>query len=202
MKLFFAPQSCALASLITLEEIGLPYDLVRVDLGQGAQRGPEFLAVNPKGRVPALATDRGVLTETPAILTFLAQSFPAAGLLPDDVFDAARVQEINAYLCSTVHVSHAHRRRGARWSDDPAVIEALKLKVAQNMGDHFAYLEGRFAGPWAMGAQYTIADPYLFVLSGWLAGDGVDLARFPRIAGHFAAMNARPAVERALELQG
>lgn len=202
MKLYYAPNSCALASLIVLEEIGVPYEPVRLDFGQGAQRQPGFLAVNPKGRVPALATDRGVLTETPAILNFLAQSYPAAGLLPEDVFDVARVQETNAYLCSTVHVSHAHKRRGARWSDDPVVIEALKLKVPQNMGDHFAYLEGRFAGPWVLGARYSIADPYLYVLSSWTEGDGVDLARFPGIAGHFAAMNARPAVQRALAVQG
>lgn len=202
MKLYYAPNTIALASLITLEETGAAYEPVRLDFAAAAQRGADYLAINPKGRVPALVTDRGVLTETTAILTFLAQSHPAAGLLPQDAFEFARVQEFNAYLCSTVHVSHAHLRRGARWSDDPVVIDALRLKVPQNIGDHFAYLEARFVGPWVLGAAYSIADPYLYVLSGWTKGDGVDLARFPRIAGHFAAMNARPAVQRALAVQG
>ena len=202
MKLYYTPNTIALASLITLEEIGAVYEPLRVDFSIGGQKTPEYLAVNPKGRVPALVTDHGVLTETPAILTFLAQSFPDAGLLPEDVFAAARVKEFNAYLCSTVHVSHAHRMRGGRWSDEPVVIEALKLKVTENIGDHFAYLEGRFAGPWVMGDAYSIADPYQYVLSEWTRGDGVDLARFPRLSGLFAAMNARPAVQRALAVQG
>lgn len=201
MQLHYAPNSIALASLIALEETGVPYTPLRVDFGRNAQRSPDYLAVNPKGRVPALVMPQGILTETPAILTWLAQSFPDARLLPDDPWQIARVHELNAYLCATVHVSHAHKRRSARWSDDPAVIAALPLKVAQNMADHFAYLESRFTGPWALGEAYTIADPYLFTLSGWLTGDGVDIARFPGIARHHAAMTARPAVRRALALQ-
>ena len=202
MQLHYAPNTIALASLITLEEIGAPYAAIRVDFSQKAQSAAPYLGINPKGRVPTLVTEHGILTETPAILNFLAQSHPAAGLLPSDPWEAARVQELNAYLCSTVHVSHAHKWRGARWSDDPAVIAALLLKVAANMADHFAYLEARFTGPWAMGPAYSIADPYLFVIAGWLAGDGVALDRFPNIARHRAAMAARPAVQRALALQG
>lgn len=202
MQLHYAPNTVALASLIALEEIGAPYTTLRLDFRQNAQRSDAYLAVNPKGRVPALVTDHGVLTETPAILTWLGQSFPAANLLPPDPFGFARVQELMAYLCSTVHVSHAHKSRSGRWSDDPAVIEALKLKVPQNMGDHFAYLEDRFPGPFAMGEQYTIADSYLFAICTWLPGDGVDIARFPRIAAHFARMQDRPATRRALALQG
>lgn len=197
MRLYFAPDTVARASLIVLEEIGVPFEAVQVDFKRGAQRGAEYLGINPKGRVPSLVTGQGVLTETPAILTYLAQQFPAAQLLPADLFQAAQVQEFCAYLCATVHVSHAHRVRGARWSDDPAVIAGLKVKVAQNMGDHFAYLEGRYGGPWVMGS-YSVADPYLFVVAGWLGSDGVDIARFPKIAAHHAAMIARPAVQRAL----
>lgn len=198
MQLYFAPDTIARASLIVLEEIGAPYVAVKVDLSQGAQRAAAYLAVNAKGRVPALVTEAGVLTETPAILTYLAARYPEAGLMPADPFRAAQVQEICAYLCSTVHVAHAHRLRGARWSDDPAVIEGMKVKVRQNMGDHFACLERRFVGPWVMGGAYSVADPYLFVIAGWLEFDGVDLAQFPQIAAHHAAMRARPAVQRVL----
>ena len=200
LTLWYTPGTCALASLIVLEEVGADYRPVKIDFAKGEQRAPEFLAVNPKGRVPALDTGHGILTETPAILPYLGQTFPQAGLLPPDPLGLARMNELLSYLSSTVHVSHAHRLRGARWSDDTAVIEALKLKVATNMADHFAYLEGRFDGPWAMGAQYTVADSYLYVLEGWLKGDGVDIARFPKIAAHFARMGDRPAVARAAAL--
>jgi glutathione S-transferase len=201
LQLHFAPGTIALVSLIVLEEAGAPYTPVRLDFAAGAQRSDAYLHLNPKGRVPILVTDHGSLTETPAILTYLAATHPQAALTPADPFAAARVHELMTYLCSTVHPSHAHMRRGARWSDDPAVIEALKIKVPQNMADHFAYLEDRFAGPWAMGADYTLADPYLFVLAGWLGGDGVDIARFPKIAAHHARMGNRPAVRRALAIQ-
>src|SRR6185437_8440173 len=121
IKLFYAPHACSLASHITLEEAGVPYTAVRVDFVKSEQRQPEYLAINPKGRVPALVTDRGILTETPAILAFIAQSYPQAALAPlDDPFALAQVQAFNSYLCSTVHVAHAHRVRGNRWADDPA----------------------------------------------------------------------------------
>jgi glutathione S-transferase len=200
LTLWYTPGTCALASLIVLEETGAAYDARRVDFAKGEQRSDDFLKVNPKGRVPALDTGRGILTETPAIVTFLGQTFPDAGLLPPDALGLARLHELLSYLSSTVHVSHAHRLRGARWADDPAVVEALKRKVAQNMADHFAYLESRFEGPWAMGGQYTVADSYLYVLEGWLKGDGVDIAGFPKIAAHFARMGERPAVARAAAL--
>jgi glutathione S-transferase len=201
MQLHYHKDTIALVVLIALEDVGAAYDPVRLDFSAGAQRSDHYLALNPKGRVPTLVTDHGTLTETPAILTWIAATHPQAALMPSDPFAAARVQELMAYLCSTVHPSHAHLRRGSRWSDDPAVIEALKIKVPTNMADHFAYLEGRFDGPWAMGAAYSAADPYLFVLAGWLGGDGVDIARFPRIAAHHARMLDRPAVRRALAVQ-
>jgi glutathione S-transferase len=201
MQLHYAPGTIALVSLITLEEAGADYTPVRLDFAAGEQRSGDYLNVNPKGRVPALAAESGVLTETPAILTWIAATHPQAALMPADPFAAARVQELMAYLCSTVHPSHAHRTRGSRWSDDPAVIEALKIKVPQNMADHFTYLENRFAGPWAMGPDYSVADPYLFVLAGWLGNDGVDITGFPKIAGHQARMLSRPAVQRAIALE-
>ena len=201
MEFYFAPNTVALASLITLEETGAPYQARRLDFSQSEQQSADYRRVNPKGRVPALVTSRGTLTETPAILTWLGQSYPDAGLLPSDRFAFAKLQEVMAYLCSTVHVSHAHKRRGWRWSDDPAVVAALSVKVTQNMADHFAYLEARFDGPYVMGAQFTVADPYLFVIAGWLEGDGVDIAGFPGIAAHFADIAKRPSVQRALAIQ-
>ena len=182
MKFFFAPATCALASRIALEEAGADYEPVRIDFKSGQQRSPDYLAVNPKGRVPALVTERGTLTETPAILLYVAQSYPAARLAPlDDAFALAQVQAVNSYLCSTVHVAHAHRMRGHRWvdADDAASLAAMKKKVPQSVGDCFALIERDvLQGPWVLGERYTISDPYLFTLAQWLEGDGVTARAF------------------------
>ena len=200
LKLFLAANTCALASHIALEEAGATHEIVRVDFRANEQRKPEYLAINPKGRVPALATGRGILTETPAILAFIAQSFPAARLAPlDDPYEFARVQAFNSYLCSTVHVAHAHRMRGLRWADEPEAHLAMQRKVPQAVGDCFALIEREmFEGPWVMGNDYTVCDGYLFTLSQWLVGDGVDINRTPKIAEHFKRVGERPAVRKAV----
>jgi glutathione S-transferase len=200
LKFYFAPGTCALASRITLEEAGAQYEPVRVDFASTQQRSPEYLKVNPKGRVPALVTDRGILTETPAILAYVAQTHPKANLAPlDDVFAFAQVQSFNSYLCSTVHVAHAHRMRGYRWADDPAAIKAMQQKVPQSVGECFGLIENEmFKGPWVMGENFTVCDPYLFTLTRWLKADGVDSARFARVHAHMLLMADRPAVQRAL----
>jgi glutathione S-transferase len=203
LRLFYAQNTCALASHIALEEAHASYEAVRVDFRANEQRKPEYLAINPKGRVPALATERGILTETPAILAFVAQRYPAARLAPlDDAFDFARVQAFNSYLCSTVHVAHAHRLRGYRWADDPAAIAEMQRKVPTTVGECFELIETTMlAGPWVMGEAYTICDPYLFTIAQWLDGDGVDVNRFPKVVALQKRMNERPAVQRALAMQ-
>jgi glutathione S-transferase len=203
LKLFWAPHTCALASHIALEEAQANYTLARVDFRANEQRKPPYLAINPKGRVPALVTDRGTLTETPAILAFVAQTFPKASLAPlEDPFAFAKVQAFISYLCSTVHVAHAHRMRGYRWADDPAAIKEMQRKVPQTVGECFALIEADMvAGPWVMGSAYTICDPYLFTLAQWLDGDGVDIARFPKVADHSQRMSQRPAVTKAIAME-
>jgi glutathione S-transferase len=200
LKLFYAAHTCALASHIALEEAGATYETARVDFRADEQKKPEYLAINPKGRVPALVTEQGILTETPAILAFVAQSFPKARLAPlDDPFAFAQVQAFNSYLCSTVHVAHAHRMRGHRWVDDPAAIKEMQRKVPQTVGECFELIEREMlAGPWVTGSAYTICDPYLFTLAQWLDGDGVDRARFPKVQDHFKRMSERPAVKKAI----
>jgi glutathione S-transferase len=200
LTLFYAPNTCSLASHIALEEAGAAFEATRLNFAEGDQRKPDYLKVNPKGRVPALITGHGILTETPAILAYIAQTCPGANLAPlDDPFKFAQIQAFNSYLCSTVHVAHAHRLRGSRWSDDPAAIESMKLKVSQNMGDCFNIIEREyFKGPWVMGEAYTICDPYLYTVATWLESDGVDPARFPKVLGHRNRMAERAAVKKAL----
>jgi glutathione S-transferase len=200
LTLYYSPGSCALASHIALEEAGADYKTVRLDFSQNEQRKPEYLAVNPKGRVPALVTEQGILTESPAILVYVAQRFPQAKLAPlDDPFAFARLQSFNSYLCSTVHVAHAHRMRGTRWVDDPAALEAMKKKVPQTVGEAFQLIERHmFEGPWVLGKTFSVCDGYLFTMMGWLAGDGVDMATLPRLREHYQRIQERPAVKKVL----
>jgi glutathione S-transferase len=201
LTLFHAPGTCSLASLITLNEAEIEHQVHVVKFAVGEQRTPEYLAVNPKGRVPALKTERGILTETPAILLYLAQIAPQVGLAPlSDPFALGELQAFNAYLASTVHVAHAHRPRGSRWADEESSIEDMKRRVPGNMTECFNLIEASFKGPWVMGDTYTIADPYLYTLCTWLAGDGVDVANFPRVHDHFKRMGERPAVKKALSV--
>lgn len=200
LKLFYALNTCALASHIALEEAGARYESVRLNFANADQTKPEYLAVNPKGRVPALVTDRGIITETPAILVYIAQTHPQAKLAPlDDPFALAKMQAFNSYLCSTVHVAHAHQRRGKRWANLDASIADMQSKVQENMTACFELIEREmFAGPWVMGKDYSVADGYLYTIELWLEGDKVDVARFPKVHDHFQRMSARPAVQRVL----
>jgi glutathione S-transferase len=161
IKLYYAANTCSLASHIALEDAGADYSTVRISFTAEEQRKPEYLAINPKGRVPALVTDRGILTETPAILAFIAQSFSRARLAPlDDPFSFAQVQAVNSYLCSTLHVAHSHRMRGYRWADEPAAIEAMQRKVPESVAACYDLIEHNMLGePWVMGGTYTICDP-------------------------------------------
>src|SRR6266478_7603968 len=142
IKLFYAVHTCSLASHIALEEVGAEYSTVRIDFASNEQRKPEYLAINPKGRVPAMVTDRGILTETPAMLAFIAQSFPQARLAPlDDAFAFAQIQAFNSYLCATVHVAHAHKMRGARWATEETSFADMKRMVPKTVGACFALIE-------------------------------------------------------------
>lgn len=200
LTLYTARGSCGTASHIALEESGLPFEVRLLDLAAGDQRHPDYLKINPKGRVPALITSSGILTESPAILSYIAAMATAVQLAPkDDPFALAALHSFNAYIASTVHVAHAHGRRGSRWADGPEAIAAMQAKVTENMRACFLLIEDEYLkGEWVMGSAYTIADPYLFTMAGWLKGDGVDIAEFPKVADHYARMLQRPAVQRAL----
>jgi glutathione S-transferase len=202
LKLYYAAHTCSLATHIVLEEVGADYSTVRVDFATEQQKSPDYLKVNPKARVPALVTDRGILTETPAMLVYVAQRFPQARLAPmDDPFFFAQIQSFNSYLCSHVHVAHAHRMRGHRWvdADDAHSIAAMQRKVPESVGAGFELIERELLkGPWVMGDQYTVCDPYLFTLAQWLEKDGVDLARIPRVVDHRRRMSERPGVKKAI----
>lgn len=203
LTLYFSPGSCSRACHVALEESGLAYEGKRINFAENQQRSPDYLKLNPKGRVPALVTPKGILTEAPAIMSYVAQTAPDAKLAPlSDPFEFARMQAFNSYIASTVHVAHAHGRRGTRWANQEASLEDMKAKMPQVMTDCFTLIENEMlTGPWVLGSDYSVADGYLFVMSGWLKGDGVDVAKFPKVHDHYMRMQERPAVKRALEAE-
>jgi glutathione S-transferase len=194
-----AAHTCGQAVHIALEEAQADYDLVLLNFAATQQRSPDYLAINPKGRVPALVTQHGVLTETPALLVFIAQRFEQARLAPlHDAFAFARMQEFNSYLASTVHVAHAHGRRANRWADDESAMAAMRAKMPANMTACAQHLESLLTGPYVLGDDYSVADAYLFTVAGWLPADGVDMSALPRLSAHQQRIGQRAAVQRAL----
>lgn len=192
MQLYYAPNTIALASLILCEEAGIDVTPTRVDFANSEQTKPDYAKVNPKGRVPALVTDQGILTETIAILEYLAPD-----MVPADPWDAARMREMMTYLASTMHVNHAHKMRGHRWADQDTSHADMTAKVPETMTASCAYVESKLIGPFVMGETLTLADPYLFTVCTWLEGDGVDVSAFPKITAFRAAMEARASVKKA-----
>ena len=134
------------------------------------------------------------------MLAFVAQSFPEAMLAPlNNAFEFAELQSFTSYLCSTVHVAHAHRVRGYRWAYEATSFADMQRKVPEAVGACFDLIETRMLkGPWVMGQDYTIADPYLFTIAQWLEADGVNLERIPRVIEHRERMLSRSSVRRAI----
>lgn len=204
MKLFYSPNACSRAVHIALVDAGAEFEPVQVDLPGGEQRTPEYRAINPKGRVPVLVTDRGPLTEVLAILAYVGQAYPEARLAPlDDAFAMGELHALNSFLASSVHVTFAHYFRGPRYAEGPAAHEAMKAKVPPTLHEHFTVLEDRMRGPWALGEIYSVADPYLFLMGAWLsrAETFPALSRYPKLADHAKRMRERPAVQKVIAFE-
>lgn len=212
--LYYAPGACSLASHIALEETGTPFETVRLDLAKGDQRAAEYLAVNERGRVPALVQgglqeglqEGWVLTENTAILRHVARLHPEAGLWPEDSRDQARADEWLAWLSTNHHIAYAHVRRPERYTADEDAFPAIAAKGADTCGDLFTMTDVKLSnGGWALGHRYSVVDPYLLLFWTWGRGPalGFDMAeRFPHWTAHARAMAARPAVRAVFAREG
>ncbi|MEQ6203244.1 glutathione S-transferase family protein [Sulfitobacter sp. HNIBRBA2951] len=197
MKLYYANGTISIAAAIALLEAGIDHDLARLDFAEGAQTKPEYLKLNPKGRVPALGLENGtVLTETGAILEYIAAIAPEANLVPSAPEDAAHMRSVMYYIASTLHVAHAHKMRGHRWADSPDSHADMTAKIPETMTACATYVERDcLRGAYVCGGTLSLADAYLFVACCWLAGDGVDVAAFPKITAFLERMGARDSVK-------
>lgn len=195
MQLYYAPGTISVAVAIALEEAGLDYEAIKISFADKEQLSPAYAQINPKARVPALAVEGGILTETGALLDYIADIAPAAGLRPSDPVLLARMREVMYYLASTMHVNHAHKLRGARWAKERASWKDMQKQVPQTMAASCAHLsQYGLRGPFVLGDSLSLADCYLYVVCTWLDGDGVTLAEFPKIQSFMTAMEQRDLV--------
>ena len=195
MELYFAPKTISIVAVIALEDAQLDHELIKVDFGSAEQRGEAYGRINPKGRVPALVTNNGILTEVGAILEYIAALVPEQELIPDSPYSAAKMREAMFYLASTMHVNHAHKMRGHRWADQTSSWDDMTAKVPETMAQSCDYIEHSVLnGPYVLGQKYSLADPYLYVISTWLEGDGVEPSAYPKLSTFIQAMEQRSAV--------
>ena len=197
LKLYYAPGTISIAVAIGLEEAGLAYEPIKVDFASGAQTKPDYLAINPKGRVPALVTSGGtILTETGALLDYIAALAPDKALVPGDPEQAAHMRSVMYYMASTMHVAHAHKMRGSRWADQQSSFDDMKAKVPQTVAACAEYVQSDcLRGPYVMGDKFSIADAYTFMVCNWMDGDGVPPSDFPAIDTFLKAMERRDSVK-------
>ncbi|OED48483.1 glutathione S-transferase [Rhodobacteraceae bacterium (ex Bugula neritina AB1)] len=195
MQLYYAPRTISVAVAIALEEAGVTYETVKLDFATKEQSGPAYAQINPKGRVPALAVEGGILTETGALLEYVADMAPEASLRPQDPVLQARMREVMFYLASTMHINHAHKLRGARWAKERSSWKDMQKMVPQTMAESCSYLsQYGLRGPFVLGENVSLADCYLYVVCTWLEGDGVTVADFPKIQNFMTAMEQRDSV--------
>jgi glutathione S-transferase len=203
LQLHFAPDTCARVPLIALEEVGNPYTLEVVAFMKGQHLSPEYLALNPKGKVPTLVVDREPLTENVAILTWLADRFPDSNLLPrtDDSLSRARVVSDLAYCASGLHPIVTRLRIPQYFCDTPDGVTRVFEMAESAMRPNFALIEARLAqGRWWYGDRWSIVDAYINWVWFRVSGTAFKKEEFVNFARHDIDMKQRPAVARALAI--
>jgi glutathione S-transferase len=205
LRLFYSPGACSLVSHVALEEAGASFEAVRVAIAEGSHRRPDYLAVNPRGLIPALEIDGRVYAETIALLTLIDRLHPSAGLLPaHDPLALARTYQLLSYFATTVHIigfKPVFRvRRGDLGPPPDAATQAADREVLRGyLGEVEALLAH---GEWLLGDRYSAADAYPLTFLRWARRQDFDMSGFTHWRAHAGRMLRRPAVLRALATEG
>lgn len=201
LTLYYCPGACSMASHIAIEETGAPYEAKPIALAKGEHMQPEYLnTVNARGKVPALRTDDGVLTENVGILTYLARSYPDAKLLPTDPLGTARALSHMAYLSNTVHPAFTHIMRPGRFATDKSAHDNLKATGRDNFWKLLQEIDGLLAGKdYVLGSTYSAADGYTLVFYGWGLRIGLPVGELKNYTALKDRLKQRPAVHKILE---
>jgi len=203
LKLFYSPGACSLVPHIALEEAGAEFAALRIPIAEGGHLSAEYLAINPHARLPALDTERGVITENIAVVNFLADRFGAAGSVPrGDPYAAARCNELLGWFSSSVHIAFAEVWRGSRFTDDEKLWPALEAGGRKVLARQFDEIEALCVDDWLAPGGFSAADSYALTFLRWAKRIGFDVARYPQWAALAGRALERPAVGRALEREG
>ena len=203
LKLFYSPGACSIVSHIALYEAGADFEAVRVMLADGEQLKPEYLAINPHARVPALATDDGVVTEQIAVVNYIADTFGKEGSVPrGDAYAAAKCNELLGWFASTVHIAFAEIFRPTRFVTDETAHDAVIQGGRVALLKHFDEIDGKCGDGWITGGTFTAADSYLLIFFRWGKRLEFDMSRYSRWAALVDRVLDRPAVARTLEAEG
>lgn len=204
MKFFYSPGACSLASHIALLETGAPFELSKVPVADKSNRRPEYLAVNPRAFIPALAVDDWIMTENAAIMLFLAQRYPEARLLPAEPAALAKALEWLLWQSSTAHPAFAHLWRPERFVDAPEAQEIVKKAAIDRVRAAGEEIEAWLKrNDYAAGLSFSAADGMFLVLYRWLwrAGEVVDERTFPAWTRYVERLGERLSVRQALETE-
>ncbi len=203
IKLYYSPGACSLAAHIVIEEVGVPYETQRLNFAEGDQRKPEYLRINPRGRVPALVVDGEVLTENIGILAYFGGGYPQAGLWPEKTWDQAKLVSTLGWFSNTVHPAYGHVVRSERYVDDEAAKEAIKVKGRASFWAYLEEIDRLLAGrKWCIANQYTVADPYLLVFYRWANRQKLPVSELKNYRALIDRLLARPAVQKVMADEG
>ncbi len=203
LKLYYSPGACSLVPHIALEEAGVEFIALRIPIADGGHLTPEYLAINPHARLPALGTDEGIITENIAVLNFLADRFGAAGSVPrGDAYAAARCNELLGWFSSSVHIAFAEVWRGGRFTDDEKLWPALEAGGRKVLHQQFNEIEALCADEWLVPSGYSGADGYALTFLRWAKRIDFDIALYPQWLALVGRVLERPAVKRALQREG
>lgn len=203
LTLYYAPDTCARVTMIALDEAALPYDPKLISFVRGDHRSDWFRALNPRGRVPTLVVDGAPLTENLAILQWLADACPQAGLLPEanGAFEAARSLADLAWCAAGLHPIVTRMRLPHFFCDRPEAAANVRALAEAAITAEFLLIEARLAaGPWWYGERWSIIDAYINWIWFRVTGCGLDASAFPRLQDHERRLSGRPSVRRVLDI--
>jgi glutathione S-transferase len=203
IKLYYAPGACSLASHIALEEVGVPYDTQKMNLAEGDQKKPEYLRLNPRGRVPTLVVDDQVLTENVGIMTYLGGGYPQAGIWPKKTWDQGKLVSTLAWLSNAVHPTYGHLVRPERYATGDAAKEDIQAKGKASFQGYLEEVDKLLAGQkWSIANQYTVADGYLLVFYRWANRQKMPVRDLKNYSALVQRVMARPAVRKVMADEG
>jgi glutathione S-transferase len=206
MQLHYFPSNASMTPHMVLEELGVPYELVLVDRTTNAHHSPEYLKLNPNGKIPVLVDGDLVLYETAAITLHLADTHAGAGLAPPlGTPERAQFYKWLMWLSNTLQAEMPLYFYSDRWADTPEGAAALKRHAQAHIAGMVDQLEAELAkhgGPWFLGAQYSVLDPYVLMLCRWTRGMARPARTLPHLGPYLQRMLARPAVQRAYAQEG